>query len=91
MLALPNITDPKQAIRTFQSEALHFRRGIRECKRIYCVMEHLLTVCIVCMTENFRCWDCEWEIPVPKVDGKPKFEVIQRAWYVSICSTQLPS
>ena len=32
------------------------------------------------LTENFRCWDTEWEIPVPKVNDKPKFEIIQRAW-----------
>ena len=31
-------------------------------------------------TENFRVWDSEWEIPVPTVQGKPQYEVIQRAW-----------
>ena len=30
MAVMPNITDPKKAIKTYVSEALHFRRGIRE-------------------------------------------------------------
>ncbi|GJE93853.1 FAD-binding domain-containing protein [Phanerochaete sordida] len=64
MRALPSITDPSQAIRTLQSEAEHFRRGI----------------------QNFRCWDTEWQIPVPKVNGKPKYELIQRAWWDGIAA-----
>ncbi|GJE93850.1 FAD-binding domain-containing protein [Phanerochaete sordida] len=64
LLALPSITDPAQAIRTLQSEAEHFRRGI----------------------QNFRCWDTEWEIPVPTVNGKPKYELIQRAWWDGIAA-----
>ncbi|KAH6903835.1 hypothetical protein BKA70DRAFT_1110157 [Coprinopsis sp. MPI-PUGE-AT-0042] len=59
LLALPNVTQQKDAIKTFQSEAEHFRRGI----------------------QNFRCWDSEWEIPVPKVNNKPNYELIQRAWW----------
>lgn len=62
MLALPSITDPAQAIRTSQSEAEHFRRGI----------------------QNFRCWDTEWEIPVPMGQGKLRYDVIQRAWWDGI-------
>lgn len=30
MAALPHVTDPNKAIKTFVSEALHFRRGIRK-------------------------------------------------------------
>ena len=30
MAVMPNITDPKKAIKAYVSEALHFRRGIRE-------------------------------------------------------------
>ena len=33
MAVMPNITDPKKAIKAYVSEALHFRRGIRA----YCV------------------------------------------------------
>jgi len=62
LLALPSITDQSQAIRTFQSEAQHFRRGI----------------------QNFRCWDTEWEIPIGKVQGKPNYDTIQRAWWDGI-------
>ncbi|PVG01447.1 hypothetical protein CPB86DRAFT_837017 [Serendipita vermifera] len=47
MMALPNITDDKDAIYALVSEALHFRRG----------------------TQNFRCLDTEWEIPIPTLKG----------------------
>jgi hypothetical protein len=30
MLALPDVEKPSKAIKTYVSEALHFRRGIRE-------------------------------------------------------------
>lgn len=30
LFAMPSITDEKDAIKTFSSEAMHFRRGIRE-------------------------------------------------------------
>lgn len=31
MISLPHEPDPKKPIKTYASEALHFRRGIREC------------------------------------------------------------
>ncbi|KZT00933.1 uncharacterized protein LAESUDRAFT_739389 [Laetiporus sulphureus 93-53] len=62
MAVLPNITDPKNAIETYVSEALHFRRGI----------------------QNFRCWDSEWEIPIPSQNGERHYETIQRAWWDGI-------
>lgn len=30
MVTLPNVPDPKKPLKTYASEALHFRRGIRE-------------------------------------------------------------
>ncbi|KAH9914605.1 uncharacterized protein B0H18DRAFT_1044638 [Fomitopsis serialis] len=62
MAAMPNITDPKKAIKTYVSEAVHFRRGI----------------------QNFRCWDTEWEVPVPSIQGKRDYDAIQRAWWDGI-------
>ncbi|TFY63527.1 hypothetical protein EVJ58_g3204 [Rhodofomes roseus] len=63
MAAMPNITDPKKAIKTYVSEALHFRRGI----------------------QNFRCWDTEWEVPIPSTtEGKRDYTLIQRAWWDGI-------
>ena len=76
MLALPSITDPKKAIRTFQSEAEHFRRGIRE----FGLFPPASACSDTWMVENFRCWDTEWEIPIAKVNDRPDYAAIQRAW-----------
>lgn len=32
--------------------------------------------------ENFRCWDTEWEIPLPTIKGQRDYELVQRAWSV---------
>ncbi|CAL1712310.1 unnamed protein product [Somion occarium] len=62
LFALPNVTEEKDIIKTFVSEALHFRRGI----------------------QNFRCWDTEWEIPLPTIKGQRDYELVQRAWWDGI-------
>lgn len=35
LFALPDVTDPSKAIKTFQSEAEHFRRGIRKSQNAF--------------------------------------------------------
>ncbi|EIN04699.1 hypothetical protein PUNSTDRAFT_146346 [Punctularia strigosozonata HHB-11173 SS5] len=35
--------------------------------------------------QNFRCWDSEWEIPIPATaDGDRDYELVQRAWWDGI-------
>jgi len=34
--------------------------------------------------QNYRCLDCEWEIPIPPSAGKRDYELIQRAWWDAI-------
>lgn len=79
LFVMPDVKEPTKAIKTFQSEALHFRRGIR----MFSSFSSCLAVSRrseIC-TENFRCWDTEWEIPVPTAqDGKVDYSLIQRAW-----------
>lgn len=77
LAALPNISDSSEKVPTYVSEALHFRRGIRE------------RISLTCLTlpdpivENFRVWDTEWEIPIPALKtGKRDYELVQRAWCV---------
>jgi hypothetical protein len=75
MMALPNITDEKDAIYAYVSEALHFRRGTRTYQSLHFYSKLKLTL------ENFRCLDTEWEIPIPAAaDGDRDYEMIQRAW-----------
>ncbi|KAB5590260.1 Substrate-binding domain cholesterol oxidase [Ceratobasidium theobromae] len=65
LFTMPNIPDPKNAIKTLLSEALHFRRGV----------------------QNVRCYDSEWEIPIPAAPNAPAerdYSVIQRAWWDAI-------
>ncbi|KAE9402842.1 hypothetical protein BT96DRAFT_917943 [Gymnopus androsaceus JB14] len=64
MLQMPDVPEEKNAIHTYVSEALHFRRG----------------------TQNMRCLDSEWEIPIPAVKGgmTRDYSIIQRAWWDGI-------
>ena len=80
MVSMPNISDPKDSIKTYASEALHFRRGIREC-----VIRELWMTFLSQLTENMRCWDSEWEIPIPPVQHSDirDYSIIQRAWCVA--------
>jgi hypothetical protein len=83
MLQMPAVKG-NNTIKTYVSEALHFRRGVRKYS--------IISFPNVGMTdeppENMRVRDSEWSIPFPALEGtggqKRDYGVIQRAWSVPL-------